>query len=494
MQLHTKDEQKKQSLWRRAWQPFLNLSVYGKFVLVLTSFLAGFLLIGLHNFYFVNNLKVKLALLKSDPSASTIQETIRMADAYLQNGGILVAAIMIILTITSFLSVRMMVGLLHDMTAGLRSVRKNTGETEACQMVESVPIISNDEIGMVAGEVNGIISDIQDISRFRRIIEADETTHDVYKRLAYVFQERLGLNTFVIWEVDKKEDSIEAVFTSPPDFEEEICQMSSANLCRGVRTGEIVSSTGYPGICPIFPLPDVMTHSCIPMMVGGQILGVVQFLFLYVNSPEREEHFKNSLRRARQYLMEALPVLHAKRLAQNLHHMAVRDTLTGLYNRRFLEGNINPILSGIQRRDSNLAILMCDMDYFKKVNDEYGHESGDSVLKGLAHIMQNSVRSSDLVIRYGGEEFLILLVDCHPEGFAVQVAEKIRTKVESHQFRIEGGNIRKTVSIGISEFPGDTTAFWEAVKFADVALYKAKEEGRNRTVRFDTSMWDTDDY
>ena len=141
-----------------------------------------------------------------------------------------------------------------------------------------------------------------------------------------------------------------------------------------------------------------------------------------------------------------------------------------------------------------MAILMADMDFFKKVNDEYGHESGDSVLKALAHIMQNAVRQSDLVIRYGGEEFLILLVDCHPEKFAEQIAEKIRSKVEDHQFRIEGGNLRKTLSIGVSEFPKDTTAFWEAVKFADVALYRAKEEGRNRVIRFDSSMWDAEDY
>ncbi|GAB4342242.1 MAG: hypothetical protein Kow0089_17220 [Desulfobulbaceae bacterium] len=493
MQTPTQPEQQ-QSLWRRAWQPFLNLSVYGKFLLVLASFLAGFLLIGLHNFSFIHSLKSNLELFQNNPAPAVIEETLLMTDAYLRNGALLVATIMIFLTITSFLSVRMMVSLLHDMTAGLRAVRRNTGDSEGCQLVESVPIISNDEIGMVAKEVNGIITDIQDISRFRRIIEADETTEEVYKRLAYVFQERLDLRTFVIWEVNRDDDTIEAVFTSPPDFEEEICQMSTANLCRAVRTGDVVSSTGYPGICPVFPLPDVMTHSCVPMMVGGQVLGVVQFLFLYVNSAEREEHFKTSLRRARQYLMEALPVLHAKRLAQNLHQMAIRDTLTGLYNRRFLEGNINPILAGIQRRDSNLAILMCDMDYFKKVNDEYGHEAGDNVLRALSHILQNSVRASDLVIRYGGEEFLILLVDCHPKGFAQQVAEKIRARVEEHQFRLEGKTLRKTLSIGISEFPGDTTAFWEAVKFADVALYRAKEEGRNRVIRFDSSMWDTEDY
>ncbi len=493
MDLEQKAE-RKESLWRRTWQPFFNLSVYGKFVLVLTSFLLGFILIGLHNLYFISLLKAKLTGMSSDSAVETVQGVLNATDAYMQNGAFLVAAIMIFLTITSFLCVRMLVEMLQDMTSGLQSVRRSTGDLENCQTVARIPIISKDEIGLVASEVNGIISDIQDISRFRRIIEADETTNDVYKRLAYVFQERLGLTTFVIWEINKADDTIEAVFTQPPDFESEICQMSTANLCRANRTGEMVSSTGYPGICPIFPLPDEMTHSCVPMMVGGEILGVVQFLFLYVNSAEREEHFKNSLRRARQYLNEALPVLHAKRLAQNLHQMAIRDTLTGLYNRRFLEGNINPLIAGIQRRESSMAILMADMDYFKKVNDEYGHESGDMVLKALSHILQNAVRASDLVIRYGGEEFMILLVDCHPKEFANQVAEKIRSKVEAHQFRIEGGTLRKTLSIGISEFPGDTAAFWESVKYADVALYRAKEEGRNQVVRFEPDMWTGEDY
>lgn len=485
--------ERKESLWRRTWQPFLNLSVYGKYVLVLTSFLLGFIIIGFHNLYFINLLKSKFTQI--DPSAgNAIQEIVHATDIFMKSGAFLVTAIMVILTLTSFLCVRMLVEILDDMTNVLRSVRQNTGEIESCQSLERVPIISRDEIGLVAREVNGIINDILNISRFRRIIEADESSSDVYKRLAYVFKERLGLNIFVIWEINESDDTIEAVYTSPPEFEDEICQMSTANLCRAKRTGQIVSSTGYPNICPVFPAPEEMTHSCVPMMVGGKILGVVQFLFLYVNSPEREEHFKNSLRRARQYLSEALPVLHAKRLAQNLHQMAIRDTLTGLYNRRFLEGNINPIIAGIQRRESNMAILMADMDYFKKVNDDYGHESGDNVLKSLATILQNSVRESDLVIRYGGEEFMILLVDCLPKGFSQSIAEKIRSRVEDYQFRIEGGTLKKTISIGISEFPGDTAAFWEAVKFADVALYKAKESGRNQVVRFEASMWDTEEY
>jgi len=194
-----------QSLWLRMWQPFLNLSVYGKFVLVLTSFLAGFILLGLHNLYFINNLKVKLTELQTGPSGATIRDTIHAADQFLQNGAFLVIGIMVVLTITSFLCVRMMVSLLYDMTNNLQAVRKSTGEPAPCQLLESVPIISDDEIGMVAREVNGIINDIQNIQRFRRIIEGDESTNEVYRRLAYVFKERLGLNLFVTAGITKRD-------------------------------------------------------------------------------------------------------------------------------------------------------------------------------------------------------------------------------------------------------------------------------------------------
>jgi two-component system, cell cycle response regulator len=229
------------------------------------------------------------------------------------------------------------------------------------------------------------------------------------------------------------------------------------------------------------------------MIVSGKVLGVVQFLSLFVNSPERKEQLRLNQHLAGLYLEEALPVLHAKRLASNLHEMATKDTLTGLANRRYLETNINPILAGIKRRKSTMGVLMCDLDFFKQVNDEYGHDIGDEVLKTLAGILQEAVRASDIAIRYGGEEFLILLIDCQID-MAIEVAEKIRAAVEEQLFRVEDITIRKTLSIGVSIYPVDGEGFWECVKHADIALYQAKDTGRNKVLRFDPSMWDGDNY
>lgn len=489
----TQGNDQERSFWLQLWQPFFSLSIYGKFVVVLASFLLGYALIGLHNLYFINELKNQISQVFDGTETETITRAIQDVDKYLRNGAILITFLMLLLSLTSFLCIRILVNMLNEMNAKLIELRRSGGSTQDCQQTTAIPVITHDEIGTIAGTVNGLISDISNISRFRRTIEGDETTDEVYKRLAYVFRERLNLPSFVIWELSENGDEIKPAYTWPQDMENEICQMSAANICRAKRTGEIVSSSGYPGLCPVFPLADVMTHSCIPMMVGGQILGVVQFLFLFVDSKQRQENLTYSLQRAQQYLREALPVLHAKMLADNLQEMATRDTLTGLHNRRFLERNINPLIAGIKRRKSQMAVLMCDMDFFKKVNDEHGHEAGDLVLKGLAHILQNCCRASDLVIRYGGEEFLILLVDCDPK-MAMEVAEKIRSKVEDQQFRFESISLRKTVSIGVSQFPEDTSAFWECIKFADVALYKAKDSGRNRVVHFDPVMWDSSDY
>jgi diguanylate cyclase (GGDEF)-like protein len=137
---------------------------------------------------------------------------------------------------------------------------------------------------------------------------------------------------------------------------------------------------------------------------------------------------------------------------------------------------------------------MLDLDYFKMVNDTYGHDAGDAVLKALSQSLRQNVRSSDMVIRYGGEEFLIILQDV-TEPDADQVAENIRAAVEKIRVNINGSVLQKTISIGVSDYPKDSATFWQAVKFADVALYNAKQTGRNRVIRFAPDMWqDNQEY
>ncbi|MGO9952010.1 MAG: GGDEF domain-containing protein, partial [Dissulfurispiraceae bacterium] len=184
------------------------------------------------------------------------------------------------------------------------------------------------------------------------------------------------------------------------------------------------------------------------------------------------------LSKAQEYIAESQPVLGAKRILRAFKESSIRDALTNLYNRRFLEEATDNMIAGILRRGTNMGLLMCDLDFFKEVNDRYGHDVGDVVLKETAESIKKCVRSSDLTIRFGGEEFLVLLMDIIPEC-SVEVAEKIRLAIEQKKVHTTGGFVQKTISIGVCEFPRDTQGIWEAIKFADVALYKAKETGRN---------------
>lgn len=174
-------------------------------------------------------------------------------------------------------------------------------------------------------------------------------------------------------------------------------------------------------------------------------------------------------------------------LQRKLTEAALRDSVTGLYSRRYLEAFAEKIVAGALRRRKGLALVMCDLDHFKRVNDTYGHEAGDLTLKECAAVIASSVRATDIVIRFGGEEFLVVLTDVN-EGDAAQVAEKIRERVEAVRVVLPDGIVSMTISAGVSEFPRDADGLWQCIKFADKALYAAKKQGRNRVLRFVAEM------
>lgn len=418
----------------------------------------------------------------------------RDADRHLTVGILVMTLIMLLLIIASYTWGTFLVGPLRLMARSLKSIKSSAANSDGCSAVENIPIIGNDEIAEVAYATNRLIQHMRNTCHFRRTIESDETAADIYHRLGQVFKRELNLKSFVIYETRGNEEKMLPVYVEPPEMKQELAELNiGCKKCRARRTGSFITSFKDEGICPVFSWPDALTHACIPMNVGGEILGVIQFLFPFVDNPEREEAFKNAVMEAKFYLMEALPVLKAKLLAQTLAESATRDPMTGLFNRRYLELHLSSLVARTKRTKTSLGILMCDLDYFKQVNDRYGHDTGDMVLIQLAKIIKEHARESDLAIRFGGEEFLILLVDCDP-GFAEQVAERIRSAVEKYIFHFPGGEFSKTISVGISEFPQDTDLIWEAIKFADVALYHAKDRGRNRVKRFKPAMWDKNSF
>ncbi|MCD6489520.1 MAG: GGDEF domain-containing protein, partial [Thermodesulfobacterium sp.] len=350
-----------------------------------------------------------------------------------------------------------------------------------------------DEIGKIATKLNQILNEYNLLRIFKRVIENDESSELVYERLGSYLKNVLNINYFIIYQVSNSQNIMTPVYVSNPELETTSEIMFDADKCRAKRTGEIVNSMIFPDLCKVFPLKDDYEYCCIPMNYGGKCIGVVAIYIPKEDFIKNSENILENIRKAKLYISEAIPVIEAKRFAEALKEQTFRDALTGLYNRHFLEATLENLVAQILRRESVLGILMCDLDFFKSVNDQYGHDIGDLILKETASILASNVRKSDLVIRFGGEEFLVLLVDIK-EGESVKVAEKLRSLIETHEFKIPQGSIRRTISIGVSEFPIDTKAIWEAIKFADVALYKAKELGRNKVVRFKREFWVEESY
>jgi len=358
----------------------------------------------------------------------------------------------------------------------------------ALQSSQLLKISSQDEIGVLSTELNELIDALHKMSTFKKVIEEDDNIIDVYSRLGGVFR-NIGLNDFTFFDVTDKK--MEQVYPIPlPDGEiscnEEI--FNNCELCRAARASHLISSIDYPHICKQFRTELGKEHICLPISAGSNTGGVVQFIFEKTNISEEKKKIDRKISKAQEYINESLYVIEAKRLMNSLKESAVKDSLTGLYNRRILQESSDTIVSGVLRRKKLIGFIMCDLDYFKQINDTYGHDVGDILLKETANIIEKSVRGSDLVIRFGGDEFLVLLLDLE-EHESMKISEKIRENIGNMEVKIPDGVLNKTMSLGVSEFPTDTDDFWQALKFADVALYNAKDAGRNQTVRFAQEMW-----
>jgi diguanylate cyclase (GGDEF)-like protein len=169
-------------------------------------------------------------------------------------------------------------------------------------------------------------------------------------------------------------------------------------------------------------------------------------------------------------------------LISQLNEAVVRDPLTGVYNRRYINEKLPLDLRDCFHRAKPIALIMADIDYFKKVNDTFGHLAGDHILREFSALISNTIRrTSDWCARYGGEEFLIVLKETDEAG-AIEVAEKIRGLLEQSEFSYEEEIIKVTASFGVSSAENKEIETLELIEIADKALYEAKQKGRNKTV------------
>jgi diguanylate cyclase (GGDEF)-like protein/PAS domain S-box-containing protein len=248
--------------------------------------------------------------------------------------------------------------------------------------------------------------------------------------------------------------------------------------CWALRTGHmhVVLAADHSAECGHVASSDC-SYICLPLLVHGEAIGILHFQMIEPGEVPQPMLFTVTMFAAQVGLSIA-----NIRLREALRNQSIRDPLTGLYNRRYLEEMLERETHRAVRAEQGLGVLMLDLDHFKNFNDTYGHDAGDTVLRETASFLLKSVRAEDIVCRFGGEEFLVILPVADLKTTQAR-GERIRSKLREltvvHQGRPLG---MVTVSVGVAELPRHGTTPTELIEAADAALYRAKKEGRDRVI------------
>ncbi|MDQ1268660.1 MAG: Diguanylate cyclase, partial [Campylobacterota bacterium] len=227
-----------------------------------------------------------------------------------------------------------------------------------------------------------------------------------------------------------------------------------------------------------------LQYLCIPYSISHDFS-----LIISVVTEDKEESLRvrNLVGLIEDYVATARPAIVSKKLMQILNKMARVDQLTGMFNRKYLDEFAETAIPQALRSKIPYGVLMIDIDFFKMINDTYGHDIGDEAIRIVSRVIKESIRSTDVPIRFGGEEFIVLLHNCDKEHIK-DVAEKIRTNFAKQVISAGSETFSKTLSVGAVMFPDDSESIWKCIKYADISLYHAKEHGRNQVVCFDQSL------
>jgi diguanylate cyclase (GGDEF)-like protein len=258
------------------------------------------------------------------------------------------------------------------------------------------------------------------------------------------------------------------------------CELAAGGFgpqdCWALRTGHLhVVVGGDPTAECRHAASGQRSYCCLPLMAHGEAIGIVHFQMI-----EAGELPPPVLLMVNMFTEHVGLSVANIRLREALRSQSIRDPLTGLYNRRYLEEMLERETRRAVRAEHGLGVLMLDLDHFKTFNDTYGHDAGDTVLRETAAFLLKSVRAEDIVCRFGGEEFIVILPLADLSVTQAR-AERIRSKIRELQVLHQGQSLGMvTVSVGVAELPQHGTSPKVLIEAADAALYRAKKAGRDR--------------
>jgi diguanylate cyclase (GGDEF)-like protein/PAS domain S-box-containing protein len=341
---------------------------------------------------------------------------------------------------------------------------------------------ANDELTALVVELQRRDSEMQLLNRMNDLLQTTNTQEEAYKVIALMARELFADQSGYLAILHAPDEDFEVVARWGDDVP--VKSTFSLEDCWALRRGHphAVIDPQSSLQCGHFVHPPETGSLCVPLTVQGETLG----LLCLIGADARRNKHQTGRRQLTVTVGEAIKLcLFSLKLREKLHEQAIRDSLTGLFNRRYLEETLSRELHRARRGNSPLCVAMLDLDHFKRFNDTFGHDAGDSLLRELGQVLREKLRKSDISCRYGGEEFVLVL----PESSLAdtqQRVEQIRVLVKKLQVR-HGDQMLGTITVsaGIAQAGEHGSTARELVRAADTALYFAKEAGRDRVVVYE---------
>lgn len=360
-----------------------------------------------------------------------------------------------------------------NLVGALESTRQRVAAEEALRE-------ANDRLGETVEQMTKRNEEVMLLSKLEELMQACDTHEEAYQVVAYISRQLFPGLSGALYGIDESSRRLQLIQNWGGLH---LASVFSTAQCIAIRRGRphMSAGLGSPLNCAHIDTNSYVSL-CVPLIGKSESFGVLELI------AESTDEGRQSLEDVHELVVtvaQRIAVTFANlKLSQYFREQSVRDPLTNLYNRRYMNETLDRELHRAGRTDGGVvSVVQFDLDYFKQVNDRFGHGAGDAVLVEFAVILQDVSRASDVACRLGGEEFLLILPDC-PIETAVVRAEKIRTDFEALVCATAGVALEgMTVSGGVSACPDCATSSSSLLRAADAALYEAKSAGRNRICR-----------
>jgi len=446
--------------------------------------------------------------------AAVIMEYTPIYDDLLGIAGTKIRLIVVVAALCIFLALLASVMIARQITNPLTALTLAAADLASGKFDTKVDVDRRDEIGVLAKAFNDMAVELKEsqnrllshgreleskiaertaelsernreitlFSKINDFLQASDTEAEAYSVISRTATQLFPEDSGALFVISASRNMVEANATWGPAPPANV--VFPPNDCWALRRGQGHLVLGKEVRCR-HVAEDGRMYACLPLVAHGETLGILHVS----NGPPAgdkagEDRMAEKFRLAKSFAENIGLAIANLKLRDAMRSLSIRDPLTGLFNRRYAEETLAQELFRAKRQSTQIAVMMLDIDHFKEFNDSFGHDGGDAVLRELGLYLKKEVRGSDVICRYGGEEFLLILSPATMEGARMR-AEKLCDGVRHLSVRHAHKNLGTiTISVGMAVFPDHASEPEALVKAADIALYQAKQDGRDRVVVF----------